>query len=74
MDKKLGCPIGISQKLITYITDRAGHDLRYVIDANIIMKKLGWKTSLQFEEGIELTIDRYLNNEQWLDRVTCGDF
>lgn len=74
MDKKLGRPDGTSEKLITYITDRAGHDLRYAIDANKIMNELGWKPSLQFEEGIELTIDWYLKNEQWLNRVTSGDY
>lgn len=74
MDKKLGRPDGTSEKLITYITDRAGHDLRYAIDANKIMNELGWKPSLQFKEGIELTIDWYLKNEQWLNRVTSGDY
>jgi len=74
MDKKLGRPLGTSEQLITYITDRAGHDLRYAIDANKIMNELGWKPSLQFEEGIEITIDWYLKNEQWLNRVTSGDY
>ena len=74
MDKKLGRPDGTSEKLITYITDRAGHDLRYAIDANKIMNELGWKPSLQFESGIELTIDWYLNNEGWLNRVTNGAY
>lgn len=63
MDHKLGRPAGTSEKLITYVTDRAGHDLRYAIDATKIMNELGWKPSLQFEEGIELTVDWYLNNE-----------
>jgi len=74
MDRKLGRPIGTSEKLITYVTDRAGHDLRYAIDSNKVMKELGWKPSLQFEEGIELTIDWYLKNEAWLNRVTSGDY
>lgn len=74
MDKKLGRPEGTSEKLITYVTDRAGHDLRYAIDANKIMKELGWKPSLQFEEGIEVTINWYLDNEKWLNSVTSGDY
>ena len=74
MDRKLGRPEGTSEKLITYITDRAGHDLRYAIDANKIMNELGWKPSLQFEEGIELTIDWYLQNEEWLNRITSGEY
>ncbi|HLP33403.1 MAG TPA: dTDP-glucose 4,6-dehydratase [Bacteroidia bacterium] len=72
MDKKLGREPGTSEKLITYVTDRAGHDLRYAIDANKIMNELGWKPSLQFEEGIEKTVDWYLNNQQWMDDVTSG--
>lgn len=74
MDKKLGRPTGTSEKLISYVTDRAGHDLRYAIDAHKIMKELGWEPSLQFEEGIEITIDWYLKNEEWLNRVTSGDY
>lgn len=74
MDKKLGRTIGESEQLITYVTDRAGHDLRYAIDANKIMNELGWKPSLQFEEGIEKTIDWYLTNQQWLDDVTSGTY
>ncbi len=74
MDEKLGRPAGTSEKLITYVTDRAGHDLRYAIDANKIIKELGWKPSLQFEEGLEKTVDWYLQNEQWLSRVTSGDY
>jgi dTDP-glucose 4,6-dehydratase len=73
-DKKLGRPEGESEKLITYVTDRAGHDLRYAIDANKIMKELGWEPSLQFEEGIAKTIDWYLDNQQWMDEVTSGDY
>ncbi len=74
MDKKLGRETGTSEKLITYVTDRAGHDLRYAIDATKIMNELGWKPSLQFEEGIEITIDWYLENEDWLENVTSGAY
>lgn len=74
MDKILGRPIGESEKLIAYVTDRAGHDLRYAIDANKIMKELGWEPSLQFEEGIEKTIHWYMDNQQWMDEVTSGDY
>lgn len=74
MDKKLGRTIGESEKLITYITDRAGHDLRYAIDATKIMNELGFKPSLQFEEGIEITIDWYINNKKWLEDVTSGTY
>lgn len=73
-DRKLGRPEGTSEKLITYVTDRAGHDLRYAIDSSKIMNELGWKPSLQFEEGIDKTIDWYLNNQQWMDEVTSGDY
>ncbi|WNB18886.1 dTDP-glucose 4,6-dehydratase [Marivirga arenosa] len=74
MDEKLGREAGTSEKLITYVTDRAGHDLRYAIDATKITKELGWKPSLQFEEGISKTIDWYLENEEWLKNVTSGDY
>lgn len=74
MDKKLGRAEGTSEKLITFVTDRAGHDLRYAIDASKIMNELGWKPSLQFEEGIDKTIDWYLANQKWLDDVTSGDY
>lgn len=74
MDKKLGRSEGTSAQLITYVTDRAGHDLRYAIDASKIMNELGWKPSLQFEEGIEKTIDWYLSNQQWMDDVTSGSY
>jgi dTDP-glucose 4,6-dehydratase len=74
MDKKLGRLEGESEKLITFVTDRAGHDLRYAIDATKIRNELGWEPSLQFEEGIEKTIDWYLNNEEWLNNVTSGDY
>ncbi|WP_425639197.1 dTDP-glucose 4,6-dehydratase [Algoriphagus yeomjeoni] len=74
MDQKLGREAGTSEKLITYVQDRAGHDHRYAIDATKIQQELGWEPSLQFEEGIEITIDWYLNNQEWLDHVTSGAY
>lgn len=74
MDKKLNREVGTSEKLITFVKDRAGHDLRYAIDAGKIQKELGWEPSLQFEEGIEKTIDWYLENETWLTNVTSGNY
>lgn len=74
MDEKLGREPGTSEKLITFVTDRAGHDLRYAIDATKIQQELGWGPSLQFEEGIDITIDWYLANEEWLDHVTSGAY
>ena len=74
MDKKLGRAEGESAKLITYVTDRPGHDLRYAIDATKLNKELGWSPSLQFEEGLEKTVDWYLNNEEWIQHVTSGDY
>lgn len=74
MDEKLGRPTGESEKLISYVKDRAGHDLRYAIDATKIKNELGWEPSLQFEEGIELTIEWYLENTEWLENVTSGDY
>ena len=74
MDDKLGREKGSSENLITYVTDRAGHDHRYAIDASKIQKELGWKPSLQFEEGLGETIDWYLENIQWLENVTSGNY
>jgi len=74
MDEKLERPAGTSEKLITYVKDRAGHDLRYAIDSGKLQRELGWLPSLQFEEGISLTADWYLNNQQWLDEVTSGEY
>lgn len=74
MDKKLGRPKGESAKLITYVQDRPGHDLRYAIDAKKIMNELGWEPSLQFAEGLERTVDWYLQNEKWLTEVTSGNY
>ncbi len=71
-DRLLGRPEGSSEKLITYVTDRAGHDLRYAIDSSKLHKELGWSPSLQFEEGIEKTVKWYLENQEWLDQVTSG--
>jgi len=74
MDKKLNRPQGDSEKLITYVKDRAGHDMRYAIDATKIKNELNWKPSLQFEEGLEKTVDWYLENQTWLDNVTSGSY
>ncbi|HAM98721.1 MAG TPA: dTDP-glucose 4,6-dehydratase [Marinilabiliales bacterium] len=74
MDKKLGCEAGESEKLITYVTDRAGHDLRYAIDASLIEKELGWKPSLTFEIGLEKTVDWYLDHQEWMDRIVSGAY
>jgi len=74
MDSKLGREKGTSEKLITYVKDRPGHDLRYAIDASKINKELGWKPSVTFEQGLERTIDWYLSNEQWLKNVTSGEY
>lgn len=74
MDRKLKRETGTSEKLISYVKDRAGHDLRYAIDSSKLQRELGWKPSLQFEEGLEKTIDWYLENQEWLDNVTSGDY
>lgn len=74
MDQKLGRPIGTSEELITFIKDRPGHDLRYAIDANKINKELNWEPSVTFEQGLSITIDWYLNNKEWLNRVTSGEY
>lgn len=74
VDSKIGNPERTSEQLITYVTDRAGHDLRYAIDANKIMNELGWEPSLQFEEGISKTVDWYLENKDWLEHVTSGAY
>tara|TARA_B100001173_G_scaffold97038_1_gene83928 strand:- start:1292 stop:2347 length:1056 start_codon:yes stop_codon:yes gene_type:complete len=72
MDEKLGNEIGVSRNLITYVKDRAGHDLRYAIDASKIQNELGWTPSVTFEKGLESTVDWYLSNENWLNDVTSG--
>ena len=74
MDKKLGRAEGESEKLITFVKDRAGHDKRYAIDASKLTKELGWKPSVTFDEGFEKTIDWYLANEEWLNNVVSGDY
>ena len=73
-DRLLGRPEGADDDLITFVTDRAGHDLRYAIDSRKLQRELGWEPSLQFEEGIERTVKWYLDNEAWMDRVTSGDY
>lgn len=74
VDRMLGNPEGYSDSLITYVTDRAGHDLRYAIDSRKLQRELGWEPTLQFEEGIERTVRWYLDNQEWLDSVTSGDY
>lgn len=73
-DRLLGNPEGYSDSLITYVTDRPGHDARYAIDSRKLQRELGWEPSLQFEEGIEKTVSWYLNNQEWLDRITSGEY
>ena len=74
VDRQLGRKEGEDMNLITYVTDRAGHDLRYAIDSTKLQKELGWEPSLQFEEGIEKTVRWYLDNQEWMDNVTSGDY
>ncbi|WP_421808365.1 dTDP-glucose 4,6-dehydratase [Flagellimonas sp.] len=74
MDRKLGRIEGASEELITFVKDRPGHDLRYAIDATKINKELGWKPSVTFEEGLEMTVDWYFDNQEWLNHVTSGDY
>lgn len=74
LDEKLDRSKGENRKLITFVTDRKGHDKRYAIDASKIEKELGWKPSIQFEEGLNSTIDWYLNNADWVNRITSGDY
>ena len=74
VDRMLGRVEGTSEKLITYVTDRAGHDFRYAIDSNKLKNELGWEPSLQFEEGIEKTVAWYLSNQEWLENVVSGDY
>ncbi len=74
VDRLLGRPEGQDMDLITYVTDRAGHDLRYAIDSTKLQRELGWEPSLQFEEGIEKTVRWYLDNQQWVDNVTSGEY
>lgn len=74
MDEKLGRPEGTSAQLISYVTDRAGHDLRYAIDATKLRSRLGWAPSVNFEEGLARTVDWYLSNQDWLEGVTSGNY
>ncbi len=74
MDIKLGKTPGTSARLITFVKDRAGHDLRYAIDSSKIQKELGWKPSIQFRKGLEKTVDWYLSNEDWLNNITSGEY
>ena len=74
VDLKLGNPEGHSLPLITYVTDRLGHDARYAIDSTKLQKELGWEPSLQFEEGIEKTVRWYLDNQEWMDNITSGEY
>ena len=74
VDHLLGNPEGTSEHLITYVTDRAGHDLRYAIDSSKLQRELGWEPSLQFEEGIEKTVRWYLDNQAWMDNITSGEY
>ena len=74
VDRLLGNPEGQSERLITYVTDRAGHDLRYAIDSTKLQRELGWEPSLQFEEGIEKTVRWYLDHQEWMDHITSGEY
>ena len=74
VDRLLGNPEGHSDELITYVTDRLGHDMRYAIDSRKLQSELGWEPSLQFEEGIEKTVRWYLDNQEWMDNITSGDY
>ncbi len=74
VDRLLGNPEGFSDNLITYVTDRAGHDLRYAIDSRKLQSELGWEPSLQFEEGIEKTVRWYLDNQEWMEQITSGEY
>lgn len=74
MDEKLGKPAGTSVKLIAFVKDRAGHDLRYAIDSSKIRSELGWKPTVTFREGLEKTVDWYLTNQEWMDHILSGDY
>src|SRR5690606_20356607 len=74
MDQKLNRVVGTSEKLISYVKDRPGHDLRYAIDAGKINRELGWEPSVTFEQGLAKTIDWYMENQEWLEHVTSGAY
>ena len=74
VDRLLGRPEGADLDLITYVTDRFGHDVRYAIDSTKLQHELGWEPSLQFEEGIEKTVKWYLENEEWMNNITSGEY
>ena len=74
VDRLLGRPEGADLDLITFVTDRAGHDMRYAIDSTKLQRELGWEPSLQFEEGIERTVRWYLDHQDWLDNITSGEY
>ena len=74
LDEKLKREPGTSASLISYVTDRSGHDMRYAIDASKLEKELGWTPSITFEEGLDKTVDWYLANEEWVKEVTSGDY
>ena len=74
MDKQLNRQAGTSEKLITFVKDRAGHDLRYAIDSSKLQKELNWTPSLQFEEGLEKTVSWYLDNDKWLENIVSGTY
>jgi dTDP-glucose 4,6-dehydratase len=74
MDEKLGRSQGSSETLITYVTDRAGHDLRYAIDSSKLQQELQWRPSVTFEEGLKRTVEWYLGNEEWLEKIISGDY
>jgi len=74
MDQKLGQPEGTAAALITYVKDRAGHDLRYAIDASKVTAETGWKPEVTFEVGLEKTVDWFLRNKEWLKNVTSGEY
>ncbi len=74
MDKKLARPAGASEKLITFVKDRPGHDLRYAIDSSKLQRELGWKPMPDFKAGLEKTVDWYLSNTAWLENIISGDY
>ena len=74
MDKKLDRELGTSEKLITFVTDRAGHDMRYAIDSSKIRQELGWEPTVTFTEGFEQTVDWFLNNKKWLENIISGNY